>query len=712
MCNTVTLTDLALKQGFTYMAMHKRRLREKWRPAGVLRTKGRPAEIFFVHELPVDIQSLFEIKTPVADGVEGVELTTSSAALFIQRAGAVAASTAPVPSCLNMLDNASVADSVGGRNLLKPSSAVVCQGNGAAVSAAAPLPPLDIDVEASAYASAPEWARVRADKYLSILKACEGLKGAALMEFVEMWNSSHPDSKTSYSRVLEARRALKDYGVQGLLAQYGKSAGRTAVHDEWHAYFKAVYLKEGAPSLRSCWLSTLGHARKSEPSLEQSGFPSQKAFLRRLSAEVPEQAIYLARHGRSAWNRKFHRYLDRDFSNLKPGECIVSDHAQIDVAVRTPDGRVCFPWVTAWRCFKSSKWLSHLLHPEAPNSDHVFQSFHNAVLTHGLPTDIIIDNGRDYRCRDFAGGRTFRKLTLDENKATAMLALLGHFAIPRNAQAKPIERDFLKVKEAFSKHVAGYRGGNVTERPEILKNEIKNDSILSWDEFVTLFDSFVKEVLNAMPSEGKVLQGASPDEFWDAEHKEARFVSRDALKLFCLRTSKPLTIGRNGVKDSEMAVTYWAEFMAGIKGTKVYLRRDPAAYQEAWVFDAKDDSYLGKAFMAEQPAALARTPVEKAQLKRLMADKRREERIVKDYAEIKDAPTAAEAVANMAAGVEALNEARGYKPGKGSKVKVTKLTRTKMDEVIRADKQAATVGTQDISAMLPSPQEDKPKILA
>ena len=41
-----------------------------------------------------------------------------------------------------------------------------------------------------------------------------------------------------------------------------------------------------------------------------------------------------------------------------------------------------------------------------------------------------------------------------------------HFALPYNAQTKPIERDFLKIKELLSKHCVGYRGGNVVERPE------------------------------------------------------------------------------------------------------------------------------------------------------------------------------------------------------------------------------------------------------
>jgi len=52
---------------------------------------------------------------------------------------------------------------------------------------------------------------------------------------------------------------------------------------------------------------------------------------------------------------KFGSYIERDYSNIKCGKVWVSDHAQIDVAVFDPEGNVVFPWVTAWRDYKSGK---------------------------------------------------------------------------------------------------------------------------------------------------------------------------------------------------------------------------------------------------------------------------------------------------------------------------------------------------------------------
>ncbi len=559
----------------------------------------------------------------------------------------------------------------------------------------------EIELEAEIYSSAPVWARNKADKYIKVLRASEGLKGNALKRFISEWNIAHHELKTSYPRVVDSRRIYGEQGVSGLLAQYGKSAGKSIVKDEWFKYFKAAYLIEGAPSLRSCWVKTMGFASGLDSETTVKNFPSSKTFLRRLEKEIPKNAIYFARYGREAWNRKYGTYIDRDYTNLKPGECLVSDHAQVDVAVLLPSGKVCFPWVTAWRDFKSGKWLGWLHHYEAPNSDHVFQSFYFAVRKYGLPLDVQMDNGKDYRCRDFAGGRRHHRVSIDENKTATMLSLLKitpRFSLPRNAQAKAIERDFLKNKEWFSKHMPGYRGGNVKERPEKLKAEIRSGKIISWDEYQNLMDLFITDVLNRMPVNGKIHNGMSPDELWESEHRETRRVSPDALKLFCMRTSRALIVGRNGVRDSEAGVTYWGEWMSGIKGKKVYLRRDIKSYQEAWVFKAKDDEYLGKAYIAERAAALARTPIEKAQLKDLLAMKRLNEKTTKAYIKIKDAPSPSEAIAHMRAGAELLN---GRYEAQRVSGRIVRLANTPMDKAIKEDRRMREEGTNDLSNILP-----------
>ena len=539
------------------------------------------------------------------------------------------------------------------------------------------------------FADAPIWAKAQAQKYIDILKLSACYKGIELQKFINEWNLENPNNTTSYSSLIKMRRRYYEYGIKGLLSKFGNNKGRTIVNDEDFDYFKSLYLKEGAPSLYSCWELTLGHAIL-EYGANKFEYPSHMAFRRRMLSEIPKQAIYIARYGKTAWNRKDSNYIERDYSNIICGKVWVSDHAQIDVACRMPDGSVKFPWVTAWRDFKSGKWLGWILQTDHPNSDLIFQTFYNSAIEYGLPEEIIIDNGKDYRSKDFAGGRT-----LDEDNAKCMLDELNvnvHFALPYNAQTKPIERDFLKIKNWLSKHCVGYRGGNVVERPEILTEEIKSNKIMNFEDFKTLFDNFIVNVFNKHHSNGKNHKGLSPDELFYQEFTEKIAPSKDALKLFCMRTSKNFTISRNGVKDGALGITYWADWMSLKKGTKVYLRRDIKDYAEAWVFNALNDEFIGKAKVVKAVAALNADKISKEEFKEAMAIKKRNLKIAKSYIENSRDISAEEKYENY----KALFATNNEKP----KTKVTKIANTKMDKVIQQNKEMEAFGRQDLSVFL------------
>lgn len=701
----VTLKEIAHRKGVGWHAIRKRKEKEGWVSCGKRIVNHKPSHEFETETLSEDIRILFSNPgdLPMAER-DKTSLNGSSATPSVRRQTA-SASVVPLPSVRQESrtpQNAPVhfpnvpaqpmqlLPEPTGNFIHLNDGNIVRTDTGEVINTGTELRhQTEEEIENEIYTRAPEWQRRKADKYLQIIRTAAGLKGTALKQLIAEWNGINPDFKTSYDSVLEARKKYAEQGIMGLLAKYGHSAGTTKIKDEYLNYFKAAYLKEGAPSVKSCWVRTLGYARSLDSQFLMETFPSPSSFIRQLTKNIPESSRYLARNGHDAWNKKYASFIDRDYSQITPGEVIVADHAQVDVAVMLPNDKVCFPWVTAWRCFKTSKWLSWILHPEAPNSDFIFQSFYYAVKEHGLPSHVYIDNGRDFRVRDFAGVRKRLKLKVDEKKTTSMLALLNitpHFALPYRAQAKPIERDFLKNKEWFSKHMPGYRGGNVTERPEILDEEIKKGHILSWEEFTKLMDQFITQVLNKIPSDGKVLQGRSPDELWETERHETRKVSDDALKLFCTRTSRELLIGRNGVRDNEFQVTYWSDMFFSLKGEKVYLRRDVKAYQTAWVFDASTDEYLCKAELVGTVSALAKTDIEKAALKAASARKNRDRKIAKSYFDMRDRSTSAETVEHLAAGVAAVNEARGYKTTVKKKVKIVRLANTAMDRVVRQEK--------------------------
>lgn len=565
--------------------------------------------------------------------------------------------------------------------------------------------------ETQCYSDAPNWAKAQVEKYISIIKATEYLKGQKLEDYISNWNLLNPEKKISYPSLIKMRRRYETLGIDGLLSRRGNNGiNRSTVKAEYFEYFKNLFLTEGAPSLRSCWDLTLGYAIRTGGN--KSEFPSHMAFKRRLEREIPKQSIYLARYGQSAWNRKYGSYIERDYSNVVCGKVWVSDHAQIDVACLSPDGNVVFPWVTAWRDYKSGKWLGWLLQCGNPNSDHIFQTFYYAAEEYGLPEDVIIDNGKDYRCKDFAGGRTNRiQVETNKPKTTSMLDELNvkvHFALPYNAQTKPIERDFLKIKELLSKHCVGYRGGNVVERPEKLAAEIKAGKIIPFEEFKIIFDKFIVDVLNKRPSEGKNLKGLCPDELFNQEFKEKVTTSRDALKLFCMRTSKTYTVGRNGIKDNALGITYWADWMISQTGLKVYFRRDVQNYKEAWAFRADNDEFVGKITAVKAVAALHAETVSKEEFKEAMAIKKRNLKVAKSYIKQTLEIPLEEQYENYKAAYGSVEKQLNIK----SKPKVSKIANTNMDRAIRKNKELEAFGKQDLSMfMAETPAKDEPLYL-
>lgn len=553
----------------------------------------------------------------------------------------------------------------------------------------------DSEIDFQKYSDAPQWSKCQVDKYIQVLSVTQKLKGRALQQFISEWNKNNFNNQTSYSSIIRMRKRYEEFGVCGLLARYGNNSGRTIIANKYFDYFKTLYLVEGAPSLQSCWDLTLGYAMQQEPNFNKKMFPTPITFKRRLEREVPKQSIYMARYGESAWNRKFGGYIERDYSSVVCGKVWVSDHAQIDVACLTSDGNVVFPWVTAWRDYKSGKWLGWILQCGHPNSDLIFQSFYYAAETYGLPNDVIIDNGKDYRSKDFAGGRKKINVGTNEAKTTSMLAELNvdvHFALPYNAQTKPIERDFLKIKELLSKHCIGYRGGNVVERPEKLAKEIKDGKIIPFEKFKEIFDDFIINILNKRPSQGKNHNGLSPNKLFNQEFKKKITTSRDALKLFCMRTSRTFTIGRNGIKDNELGITYWADWMISKTGLKVYLRRDIQNYKEAWAFRADNEEFVGKVTAVRTVAALHAETVSKDEFKEAMSIKKRNLKITKSYIKQTREISLEEKCENYKTAYASVEKA--------CKPKVSKIANTNMDKAIRKNKEMEAFGRQDLSMFL------------
>lgn len=552
------------------------------------------------------------------------------------------------------------------------------------------------------YSEAPRWQKDIVDHRLQVVQDTIGMTRSELEAYIESRGLD-----LSAASIYRWRKAYAEGGKNALMTAYGKSKGQSIIPDEVFAVFRSVYMSESRPSTQAAYIAALGFwsQKAQENGAKIDKFPCLATFEYRLKNESDESARYYARYGEAAWNRRYGRSVARDYTQITCGECAVGDHMQLDVLCLLPDGSTCRPWLTAWTDFKSRKMLGWDLHAEAPNSDHIFTSFRAMVRDFGLPKYIYIDNGKDYRSRDFAGGRK-----LDEARTSSLMADLGvevHFALPYNAQAKNIERRFRDFHNYCERILVGYTGTNVTKRPEALKRQQKSGRLLTFAEVEEIVTKFINETLNRMPfGRGAIFAAACPDQVWAKDNPTLRRVSAESLSVFCQRSSRVVTIGRNGIKDPDLDATYWAEEFVTLKGRKVYLRRDIHDYADAWIYDAADDRLLCRARLAEAIHPLAADEVSRAELKARTAEKRRERKATKKAAQAQEI-AASEKMQLLQAGIAAINAERGWQPEPQSNV--IKIQPTPLDARVREMNQIRREATTNsvVVPVLTRPQERK-----
>ena len=168
-----------------------------------------------------------------------------------------------------------------------------------------------------------------------------------------------------------------------------------------------------------------------------------------------------------------------------------------------------------------------------------------------------------------------------------------------------------------------------------------------------------------------------------------------------MRTSKDFTIRRNGIKDTALGITYWADWMISKMGMKVYLRRDIEDYKEAWAFRCDNDEFIGTATAVSSVAALHADKVSKEEFKEAMSIKKRNSKVAKAYIKQTLTISPEEQYENYKA---AYNSA---KKDFNADVKVSKIANTNMDKAVRKKKEQDDFGKFDLSIFLQ--EEPKPK---
>lgn len=417
-------------------------------------------------------------------------------------------------------------------------------------------------------AEIPEALRTEARRRLSILEQAEpilaqprGIRKEALEVFCK-------DREISVATFYKWLANYERGGIGALLPKWGWSRGQfTALSTPIQAFIKDDYCSPAQPSPTTVYRHVLTMCQHlNEP------VPSQ-ATVNRFILQLPSPAKVLAREGPKAWRAKSEPKCHRDLNALAPNEWWCGDHRVFDAIVKTHRGegaKLFRPWVTWWYDLATRTGVGRHV-GLVPNSNTIALALRNGILRFGVPQNLYIDNGKDYRC-EYLNGKTVvsRNVQLSadttDTLAPGILSPLGvsiTHATPYQAWSKPIEPWFKHTFTEWEKSLPGYCGRNAQSRPEKLKGEIERDEILTLEEFIERLDAHVEQYHRTEHGE----LGMSPLAAWrDTEIVRPNPRTLDLL----LMRQKSVKVTAQGIKQHGR--WYWSDELYNHVGHSVEIR--------------------------------------------------------------------------------------------------------------------------------------------
>ena len=210
---------------------------------------------------------------------------------------------------------------------------------------------------------------------------------------------------------------------------------------------------------------------------------------------------------------------------------------------------------------------------------------------------MYLDNGKEFLTFDFGGlGHRQKKSTKDRFSPPPIFERLGIKMVNarvRNAKAKIIERRFLDFKNSVSRLFSTYTGGNVVEKPEILKVELKKNNIPDRQLFIKEIEEMIEYYLNFEPYNGAVLadKGKRKIDVYQENLRTKITATDEDLYLMMLRSTREQKVTRRGVhlNIGNTKIDYFNnELIMQMLNKEVYLRYDPDDLSTVRVYDLKD----------------------------------------------------------------------------------------------------------------------------
>ena len=398
-------------------------------------------------------------------------------------------------------------------------------------------------------------------------------------------------------------KAYRENNLQGLTENRGGwNKGQTSIPQPVIECFNALYLSEAKLPVADCYRETKTFVYDNYP--EYLPFMASERTFRRLADKIYPAVVKFFRYGEKAFIDDCAPYIERLYDGIEANDVWVADNHTLDFITRTDNGEKTHRlYITGILDAKTEVLVGWNI-TETPNSHSTVMALRHAIQRCGIPKIFYVDNGREFLTWDIGGkGHRTRKKQADVERPPTILDLLDikmRNAIPQNGRAKPIERMFLTLKNTISRLVATFTGGNIIERPESLKYQLKHGYVpYDWqirEQLDILFDG----QYNASPYGGyeRQFKGMSRAEAWckSIQRRTLRVCDESTLNLLLMRHTGYQTVRENGVYITISGEKLWyncgAEENWKWVGRKVYVRYDPAELEYVRIYD-EEDTYIG-----------------------------------------------------------------------------------------------------------------------
>ncbi|MCM1271631.1 MAG: DDE-type integrase/transposase/recombinase [Ruminococcus flavefaciens] len=381
----------------------------------------------------------------------------------------------------------------------------------------------------------------------------------------------------------------------------GWNKGKSKLADDsviWQS-FLSLYLDQSEPKISKCYRMVCAYIAEEYPELTVE-IPSVACFRRKI--ETLSFAILEYSHkGAKAMHDHCVPHANRRKDAVYANDVWVMDNYTIDVIIKENENseKTKRLYITTVLDVKSNVLVGWNI-TESPDSNSTLDALRFAMLRFGIPKTLYFDNGREFTTLDIAGEQRRRKVAKDK-KGDIPLTIVEKlgieliFAEVTNAQAKVVERIHRIIKEQYCTAQYGYCGGNVVERPEILKTNIKNGNIETEAELRETFADFADNIYNVQPygsSETKY-KGMTLIDVWNASIAETsiRKASAEVLDLLMLRNAGFQNVKRDGVfimYHGEKIWYYDKNITWQHIGEKVCVRYDRNDPSNVRIYDTED----------------------------------------------------------------------------------------------------------------------------